>query len=68
MTDKAIKKGRPLKGETKGETVGVRLTTDIIAGLDRITEEESRRTGYRLDRVQIIRRAISELLDRENHD
>lgn len=68
MTDKPIKKGRPPKGETKGETVGVRLTADIIAGLDQMTERESRRTGYRLDRVQIIRRAISELLERENHD
>lgn len=57
------KKGRPVKEEgTLGKTYGVRLTDDIIFELDRIVEEESKRTGYRLDRVNIIRRAITDFI------
>ena len=58
------KKGRPAKEETAGQTIGVRLTADIILQIDEITEAESKRTGYRLDRVNIIRRAISDFIQR----
>lgn len=65
MPDKEIKKkGRPAKEETAGQTIGIRLTADIISQIDEITEQESNKTGYRLDRVNIIRRAITDFIQR----
>lgn len=66
MTEK--KKGRPVKEETAGQTIGIRLTADIISQVDEITEEESKKTGYRLDRVNIIRRAITDFIQRYNQE
>ena len=62
------KKGRPAKEETAGQTIGIRLTADIINQVDEITEEESKKTGYRLDRVNIIRRAITDFIQRYNQE
>jgi len=56
-------KGRPKK-ETVGQTIGIRLTDDIIMDLDSIVDLESKRTGYRLDRVNVIRKAITEYIQR----
>lgn len=69
MTVKDIRrKGRPEKGETAGETIGVRLTAEVIADLDRVAGEESKKTGFDLSRANIIRQAVKEYLERKSHE
>ena len=58
------KRGRPEKEEKAGETVGTRFNPDIISRLDQVVIRESQKTGYELSRVNIIRKAVVEFLDR----
>ena len=56
-------KGRPPE-EKKTQLISIRLGPDILTDLDEIAAEESKRTGYNLDRSQAIRRALVEFIDR----
>ena len=62
--DAESKRGRPTKQGGSMQGFPVRLDQDIIIRLDRIAEGESRR-GYNITRSDIVRRAIIELLERE---
>ena len=65
MIDKPVKKGRPIKGETaKTDNLIIRVEPEIIKALDRIVETEGIKTGYSLNRSNIIRKALAEFIER----
>lgn len=65
MTDKVVRgKGRPPRDTEPDKQYSFRLPEDLITELDTIAEQESQRTGYRLDRVNIVRRALAEFVVR----
>ena len=69
MTDKPEKKkGRPPRETEPDKTYHFRLPDDLISDLDVIADEESKRTGYRLDRVNIVRRALTDFIQRYNQE
>jgi predicted transcriptional regulator len=62
--DTESKRGRPTKQGGSMQGFPVRLDQDIITRLDAVAERESQR-GYNITRSDIVRRAIIELLERE---
>jgi len=69
MTDIVKKgKGRPAREKEPEKQYSFRLDDNIIQALDEIAEKESERTGYRLDRVNVVRRALSEFIQRYNNN
>ena len=64
--DTESKRGRPAKQGGSMQGFPVRLDQDTITRLDRIAESESQR-GYNITRSDIVRRAIIELLEREEN-
>ena len=58
-----MKRGRPEK-DNKTQLISIRLDPEILKDLDEIAENESKKTGYNLDRSQAIRRALIEFIQR----
>ena len=64
MTDKKNSRGRPGTGHNK--VFAFRVEDSIIQELDRIADAERVKTGYKIDRSDIARKAFVELIDRYN--
>ena len=63
MTDKTEnKRGRPGKPGGADKSYTVRLPESIIDKLDRIAAEERDKTGYSVERSDIIRRALIDFI------
>lgn len=59
------KKGRPEKEEgTQGKTYGFRLTDDIINDIDSMADDMTKKTGFNIDRSNLVRKAIVDLIYR----
>ncbi len=63
MTDDK-KMGRPTKGAEKLKAYSLRIDTTMTDRLDQIAEREREKTGYNVDRSDIIRRALTEFIQR----
>lgn len=48
--------GRPATGSDK--PISIRIDGDTVDKLDKIAEKEREKTGYKIDRSDIIRRAV----------
>ena len=62
MTDKV--KGRPTKGKEKLKAYSLRIDDTMTSTLDKIAQVEKDKTGYNVDRSDIIRRALIEFIQR----
>jgi len=62
MTDNKIK-GRPTKGSEKLKAYSLRIDESMTSELDRIAAAEREKTGYNIDRSDIIRRALKDFID-----
>ena len=64
MADNKRERGRPARPGGADKPYTVRLSDDIINKLDAIAAAERERTGYSVERSDIIRRAIIDLIGR----
>ena len=47
-------------------TITIRVPTTLVQGIDQLVEDEAKRTGLRVDRSSVVRRALIEDLARRN--
>lgn len=50
------------------KTYGVRFDNDMITRVDNVVESMRAKTGFSLDRSDIIRQAVKEYLERKSHE
>ena len=49
-------------------SIGFRIDSDIVNKIDSICTEETKKTGYDIDRSDIMRKALLEFIDKYNRD
>jgi hypothetical protein len=60
----AQKRGRPSKGIGQFKPVHLYLAPDTIRRLDRLVDQEIQRTGHTISRMELLRTAVQEYLER----